>query len=213
MDIEKRIEETIQAIKSTIESGKLVDRAEVEAMINENLRAFAANVEQKVRAEQEEAVAQVRAEMEANAETMLRSFALAQAVKEVDERVSTLVAEGRVAPAQSEQVRALMISLLGVEGEARAYAADDIGEAGSKSLYTLFSEFVSSLPSQLDQPQPIATRPASAEGSGADLYRAYMSGSKEAIYDLDATIQSIRKAEPSLSYYEAFRKAISSVRK
>lgn len=100
-----------------------------------------------------------------------------------------------------------MVALLGVEGEARAYAAEDIGGYGEKSLHALFAEFVSGLPGRSSEPAPQTQSPSSG---GAELYRAYLAGGTEAMKALADKVEQIKKANPGMSHYEAYRRAIQS---
>lgn len=209
--MEEKLEKLIEDIRARLEKGEAASVDEVKNALAEAMRSYAQastvgyeEIEKAVR----EAEERVRSEMERQAEEMLRSFALAQAVREVDDQVDKLVEEGRVPPASAETARALLVALLGVEGEARSYAADEIGEYGNQSLHTLFVDFLHSLPSKRAEPAPTPTQRPSTTG-GAELYRSYLSGGVEVMKELAEKVEAIKKDNPGISHYEAYRRAIS----
>jgi len=209
MGIEERLNQLIQDVQNKVAKGETVDPQALTASIGETLRSYAAqdsvskaDVEKAVR----EAEERVRGEMEKQAEEMLRSFALAQAVREVDDKVDSLVAEGRIPPTLADTTRALMVALLGVEGNAGTYAAEDIGAFGEMSLPALFQEFLAGLPTRdAESTPPAATQ---NDSGGAELYRAYLAGGTQAMKALAEKVEAIKKANPGISHYEAYRRAI-----
>lgn len=223
-EIQKRIEEVLKKLEGRVEA---TERSDLEA----SLRSFAAQTQREqqaavdaalsqAQAEHQAAVEALRNEMESNTQETLRAFALATSVREVESRVDELVNEMRITPAQAPLVQALQVALLGVEGEARSFAAADLDpEVAGKSLYSLFNEFLDSIPARrVEKERQVrsiesVTKTLDRDRSnyhidGSRSYSAYLNGDLSAAANIAKAVDAYRKRNPKASYIEAYQKVI-----
>lgn len=185
-------QEVVLAQLQAAEGGELVGAAAS--------RSFAGMTPEQIYAQAMQ-VAQEAAQERIDADR--RAFALAQDVDDQGSFVDTLVAEGRITPAQREGAQALLIAAISVQGETRSYAAAELGEYGASSLGKLARDFLSSFPPQ------VAFKKMHLEESGrsfaAQDLQDWQTDTSAAQRVMQA-VRQLREAEPGLTHSEAMVK-------
>jgi hypothetical protein len=81
-----------------------------------------------------------------NREAEIRAFALGEQIEEAHDFIDDLVESGQIEPRHRDLAAALMIGAASITGETRSFAAADMGDFGTESLFDIAAEFLRSLP-------------------------------------------------------------------